>query len=245
MHMYIYARLYNAKLYVPCGPPLPQLQALTGELEASLSPEMVSRQVSAKPYLSNLTDKHNAMASLFGEVSQEGAALTELFKPTNEIAGDGGKAGRISAQISNLDTHYRRVEQLWEGAWRRVGGEKPRPRQTSQSSKTSQSTSSRTSESSQTSKTGQPTSRTSQTARPSATSHTTRQVTGEKGVASRMTHLISPTAQKPQSDMASSEALRTVHPLKASPARRGSGNSAKRQSDMYGDLESEAYKVCV
>ena len=62
------------------------------------------------------------MTTLFRLVSDDGVALVEMFKPTGESAGDSGRSARISAQISNLQTHCQRVEQLWSDAWGREGG---------------------------------------------------------------------------------------------------------------------------
>ena len=99
-----------------------QLQSLTGDLESGLSPEVVSLQSPLRHYLQKLSPRHSEMTALFRLVSEDGAALTEMFKPTGETAGDSGRLARISAQISNLETHCQRVEQLWSDAWGRDGG---------------------------------------------------------------------------------------------------------------------------
>ena len=211
---------------------LSQLQLLTGELEAHLSPEMMSLQSSTKPYLDGLAPKHAAMASLFHEVSQDGMVLSELFKPTNEVAGDGGRrASRIFSQMSNLNTHCQRVEQLWDDAWRKAGGGKPsRPQLTGQ---TSHGVSKMTSESS--SKKDQQTSKTGQTGK-----------IRQSGGMGKPKHLTSPTTGKPGSSVVPSSEAHTVgaRPPK-SPSKKRTSSSAKRLSDMYGDLEAEAYKVSV
>ena len=100
----------------------PQLQSLTGELESHLSTEVTSLQSPLRPYLENLSTRHSEMTTLFRLVLDDGASLVEMFKPTGESAGDSGRSARISAQISNLQTHCQRVEQLWSDAWGREGG---------------------------------------------------------------------------------------------------------------------------
>ena len=223
-----------------------QLQSLAADLESQLSADMLSLKSPLKPYLNDLASKHASMASLFHEVSQNGAALTELFKPTNEGARDNGRAGHISSQISTLNTHCQRVEQLWSDAWGRVGGGKP-----VRTSKTS-------SQSRQASDVGQPAVKVSQRI-PSVASKTGKEITAKASV-TRQT-----TASKPQQtseDVAGARQTvgtsKTKH-LTSPPMRQSSGKesevlavkaspkrqtpSSKRRSEMYGDLEAEAYKV--
>ena len=220
----------------------PQLQSLAADLESLLSPDMLSLKSPLKPYLSSLTAKHASMGSLFNEVSQNGATLTELFKPPGESAGDNGRATRVSSQISTLNTHCQRVEQLWSDAWGRVGVEKPtRPRATSK-------TGSQSRQASVASKTGKEmaavkVSITSQTAavpagEPSQASGDVAGKRGQTAVTSKTKHLTSSPATR-QSSARESEAPS----VKSSPKRQTPSSSAKRQSEMYGDLEAEAYKA--
>ena len=244
-----------------------QLQSLTGELESHLSPEMMSLKSSLKPYLDSLTPKHATMASLFREVSQEGAELTDVFKPTKEVAGDSGRAGRISSQISNLDTHCRRVEQLWQDAQERVRRGERHPSQTGlttgqtssksgQSSKKKQATERKTRQTSATrgSKTGQTGSaRTSKTGQPTAAKSSNTSRTGstrtskpsqttagptDKSKRSAQKQVSLPTTKLPPSEPSS---LKTHNGGPSSKTR----SSARKQSEMYGDLEAEAYRVSI
>ena len=240
-----------------------QLQSLTGELESSLSPEMLSLKTPLKPYLDDLAPKHTAMASLFHGVSKDGAALTEVFKPTNEMSGDNGRAGRISSQISNLDTHCHRVEQLWRGAWERVetgraGEGSPSASQPRHSAGKTGSRSGQTgSKTGKTSKTGQTskgkTGKTGHTTSSAKTAQATAKTATVKTVGKAdkqpgrtmnkpAKDLTSPTARHPPSSDRESS-LRVRNEGSSSKAKENRRNSSKRQSEIYGDLEAEAYKV--
>lgn len=205
--------------------PLQQLQSLTGELEAHLSPEVLSLQSPLKTYLNKLLPQHTAMASLFQEVSQDGAVLSDMFKPTNEAAGDSGRAARISSQLSNLKTHCQCVEQLWEKAWGKTGGGIPAQQAGSNTaSKT-------TSESSPARKREKITAKTSQ--RSDKTGQSSR--TGKDKLPSA--------TKQPSSVLESGRHTATTSSPPKSPSKRQASSSAKRQSELYGDLEAEAYKV--
>lgn len=199
--------------------PLQKLQSLTGELEAHLSPEVISLQSPLKTYLNRLLPQHTAMASLFHEVSQDGAVLSEMFKQTKESAGDSGRATRISSQLSNLKTHCQCVEQLWEEAWKKTGERVP-----AQASKT-------TSKSSPARKREKSTTKASQTGGK----------TGQSGGTGKE-KLLSATKQPSSTVESGRHAAKAPSPTKLSPKRQVP-SSAKRQSEIYGDLEAEAYKV--
>lgn len=82
----------------------------------------MSLQSPLRPYLENLSSRHSEMTALHSQVSQDGAGLTDMFKPvTGETVGDSGRSARIAAQRVNLETHCQRVEQLWKDAWEREG----------------------------------------------------------------------------------------------------------------------------
>lgn len=167
------------------------------------------------------------MASLFNKVSQDGAVLSEMFKTTKEAAGDSGRATRISSQLSNLSTHCQCVEQLWEEAWKKTGERVP-PQQLQPAGHTSNKT---------TSKSSPARKREKVTTKPSLTS-------GKTGQPSETGKDKLPSATKQSSSMAESGRHTSVasSPPKVSPKRQAS-SSAKRQSEIYGDLEAEAYKV--
>lgn len=178
------------------------------------------------------------MASLFNNVSEGGAALTELFKPTNDMAGDSGRAGRISAQISNLKTHCNRVDQLWKNACERV--RENHQSVTSQATRDTgvTNTQSTTKKEQRTSKTGKTSSnRASKTGQTSSTktsttksSETSSGTGGKKEKTGKTTPLTSQPTKQP-----------------SSPKTYNVGGLSKRRkrkhSEIYGDLEAESYKV--
>ena len=209
--------------------PLWQLQTLTGELEAHLSSEVISLQSPLKTYLNRLLPQHTAMASLFNEVSQDGAVLSEMFKSTKEATGDSGRATRISSQLSNLKTHCQCVEQLWEEAWKKTG-EKVPPQQLQPAGHTGNKT---------TSKSSPARKREKLTNKPSQTSGKTGQSSGTGK------DKLPPATKQPSSMIESGRhTAKAPSPSKVSPKRQAS-SSAKRQSEIYGDLEAEAYKVII